>query len=288
MARRRSLGKGLDALIPGSSELAGGSPAQQEVPVADIRPNPRQPRAALDPEEQQLLADSIRRHGVLQPLLVSPSPDGVGYVLIAGHRRLEAARAAGLETVPVVLRQAGEQQRLELALIENLQRADLLPLEAAEGYRQLADDFNLSHDEIASRVGKSRSAVSNTLRLLKLAKGVKAALAKQRISEGHARALLGLSSAEAQEAAVATVLRRELSVRQTEALVRRMTSERSRRKPEPRPAEELDLEARLEASLGTRVNVKRGPRGGRLVIHFFSDEELNALADRLLAEDDSG
>lgn len=285
MARRRSLGKGLDALIPAGDDLAGQIPGQREVPVADIRPNPRQPRARVDPEELRQLADSIKKHGLLQPLLVSPSPDGVGYLLIAGHRRLEAARSAGLKAVPVVLRQAGEQQRLELALIENLQRTDLLPLEAAEGYRQLAEDFGLSHDEIAGRVGKSRSAVSNTMRLLKLAAAIKEALAGGKISEGHARALLGLNSFQAQEAALAAVLRRELNVRQTEELVRRMTSQPPRRKPERRSAEELDLEARLEASLGTRVNVKRGPRGGRLVIHFFSDEELNTLADRLLAED---
>jgi ParB family chromosome partitioning protein len=283
MARRRSLGKGLDALIPAGAEITG--PARQEVPVGDIRPNPRQPRAAVDAADLRGLADSIRRHGLLQPLLVSAAPDGQGYVLIAGQRRLEAARAAGLRSVPVIVRQAGEQQRLELAMIENLQRSDLLPLEAAEGYRQLADDFGLSHDEIASRVGKSRSAVSNTLRLLKLAAPVKGALAQGRISEGHARALLGLPTAQAQESAVRTVLSRELSVRQTEELVRRMLREPSRRKPQARPAEELDLESRLAASLGTRVTVRRGPRGGRLVIHFFSDEELNALADRLLADE---
>jgi ParB family chromosome partitioning protein len=285
MARRRSLGKGLDALIPGGAELAGREASRPEVPVGDIRPNPRQPRAAVDPGELRGLTDSIRRHGLLQPLLVSAAPDGEGYVLIAGQRRLEAARAAGLRTVPVIVRQAGEQQRLELAMIENLQRTDLLPLEAAEGYRQLAEDFGLSHDEVAAQVGKSRSAVSNTLRLLKLAPGVKAALAQAKISEGHARALLGLPDNRAQESALRVVLGRELSVRHTEELVRRMTSERPRRKPAHRPAEELDLEARLETALGTRVNVKRGPRGGRLVIHFFSDEELNALADRLLGED---
>jgi ParB family chromosome partitioning protein len=252
--------------------------------VGSIQPNPRQPRAAVDPEELRGLTDSIRRHGLLQPLLVSAAPDGEGYVLIAGQRRLEAARAAGLRTVPVIVRQAGEQQRLELAMIENLQRTDLLPLEAAEGYRQLAEDFGLSHDEVAAQVGKSRSAVSNTLRLLKLAPGAKAALARAKISEGHARALLGLADNRAQESALKVVLGRELSVRHTEELVRKMTSARPRRKLAHRPAEELDLEARLETALGTRVKVRRGPKGGRLVIHFFSDEELNALADRLLGE----
>jgi len=280
MARRRSLGKGLDALIPAGAELAG---PRQEVPVEAVRPNPRQPRASFDPEELQGLADSIRRHGLLQPLLVSAASDGEGFVLIAGQRRLEAARIAGLRSVPVILRQTGEQQRLELAMIENLQRADLLPLEAAEGYRQLAEDFGLSHDQIAERVGKSRSAVSNTLRLLKLAAAVRSALGQGRISEGHARALLGLPGAQAQEVALRAVLKRSLSVRQTEELVRRMLSERPQRRTASQPAEEADLENRLETSLGTRVQVRRGPRGGRLVIHFFSDEELNALVDRLLA-----
>jgi ParB family chromosome partitioning protein len=280
MARRRSLGKGLDALIPGGGERTG-----QEVPLDAIRPNPRQPRTAMDPEGLSGLAESIRRHGLLQPLLVSAEPGGDGYVLIAGQRRLEAARAAGLRSVPVIVRQAGEQQRLELALIENLQRSDLQPLEAAEGYRQLAEDFDLSHDEIASRVGKSRSAVSNTLRLLKLAAAAKAALGQGRISEGHARALLALPDARSQESALRTVIKRELNVRQAEELVRRMTNAPPRRKPTQRPAEELDLEARLETALGTRVSVRRGPRGGRLVIHFFSDEELNTLADRLLADE---
>ena len=285
MARRRSLGKGLDALIPGGSELAGREASRPEVPVGAIQPNPRQPRAAVDPDELGGLTDSIRRHGLLQPLLVTAAPDGEGYVLIAGQRRLEAARAAGLRTVPVILRQAGEQQRLELAMIENLQRTDLLPLEAAEGYRQLAEDFGLSHDEVAAQVGKSRSAVSNTLRLLKLAPGARSALAQAKISEGHARALLGLADHRTQESALKVVLGRELSVRHTEELVRKMTSARPRRRPAHRPAEELDLEARLETALGTRVKVRRGSRGGRLVIHFFSDEELNALADRLLGED---
>jgi ParB family chromosome partitioning protein len=239
----------------------------------------------MDPEGLSGLAESIRRHGLLQPLLVSAEPGGDGYVLIAGQRRLEAARAAGLRSVPVIVRQAGEQQRLELALIENLQRSDLQPLEAAEGYRQLAEDFDLSHDEIASRVGKSRSAVSNTLRLLKLAAAAKAALGQGRISEGHARALLALPDARSQESALRTVIKRELNVRQAEELVRRMTNAPPRRKPTQRPAEELDLEARLETALGTRVSVRRGPRGGRLVIHFFSDEELNTLADRLLADE---
>lgn len=280
MTPRRGLGKGLDALIPYEGGPAGGI---QEIPVGDIRRNPRQPRSRFDASELEELAASIRQHGVLQPLVISPAEDGDGYVMIAGERRLEAARLAGLASVPAVVRQASEQEHLELALVENLQRSDLGPLEAAEGYRQLTEDFGLSHQQVAEQVGKSRAAVTNTLRLLKLAHPVRSALAAGQISEGHARALLMLSTSQAQTAALQTVLTRELNVRQTEELVRRLGGER--RKPPPtrrQPPEEADLEERLRQSLGTRVSLRRGRRGGSLLIRFYSDEELNALVDRLL------
>jgi ParB family chromosome partitioning protein len=281
MTRRRGLGKGLDALIPSDeTEPRGGV---LEVPIDGIRPNPRQPRTQIDAGALRELAESIREHGILQPLIVSPEPFGGGYALVAGARRLEAARLIGLETVPVVVRRTDERLRLELALIENLQRADLNPLEAAEGYRQLAEDFGLSHDEVASRVGKSRAAVTNTLRLLRLTPAARQALSEGAISEGHARALLSLPSAQAQTAVLQTLLNRGLSVRQTEELVRRLAGERkspSRRRS--RPPEETDLEGQLRQALGTRVTLIRGRRGGRLIIHFYSDEELNALVDQIL------
>jgi ParB family chromosome partitioning protein len=279
------LGKGLDALLPAPSGEVPPAGAMPQVPLDEIRPNPRQPRGPVDPGELKELAVSIRQHGVLQPLLVSRLEPGGGYLLIAGQRRLEAARLAGLTTVPVIIRQADERQHLELALIENLQREDLNPLEAAEGYRQLAEDFGLSHDQVATLVGKSRTAVSNTLRLLKLAPAVQEALRAEEISEGHARALLGLTSGQAQSATLQTVIRRALNVRQTEELVRRLTGQRRTSPARSRHSpEESDLEARLRQSLGTRVSLRRGQRGGSLVIHFYSDEELNALVDRLLAE----
>ena len=285
MTRRRGLGKGLDALLPAPSGEVSPTGAMPEVPLDEIRPNPRQPRGPVDPGELKELAVSIRQHGVLQPLIVSRLELGGGYLLIAGQRRLEAARLAGLTTVPVIIRQADERQHLELALVENLQREDLNPLEAAEGYRQLAEDFGLSHDQVATLVGKSRTAVSNTLRLLKLAPAVREALRAEEISEGHARALLGLPSIQAQSASLQTVIRRALNVRQTEELVRRLTGQRRTSPARPRHTpEETDLEARLRQSLGTRVSLRRGQRGGSLVIHFYSDEELNALVDRLLAE----
>lgn len=275
-------------MIPAGQALETPPGGVLEVPVEAIRSNPRQPRLRIDADELKQLAASIRQHGVLQPLIVSPAEQGQGYVLIAGARRLEAARLAALSTVPVVVRQADERQRLELALTENLQRSDLNALEAAEGYRQLIEDFGLSHEHVAAQLGKSRAAVSNTLRLLKLPPVVQEALRAGEISEGHARALLGLPSPQAQAAALQTLVRRSLSVRQTEDLVRHLTGERrpTSRKTS-RPPEVTDLEERLRLSLGTRVTLKRGRRGGNLVIHFYSDEELNALVDRLLGDSPS-
>lgn len=287
MARKSGLGKGLDALIPqGEGSLPPSGVAQ--IAVDQIAPNPRQPRVKFDPDALDELAASIREHGVIQPLVVTRGERSDEYHLVAGERRLIAARQAGLRSVPVIFREADEQQRLELALIENLQRTDLTPLEAAEAYRQLADDFNLSHAEIADRVGKSRTTVTNTLRLLKLPLVVQQALVKGHITEGHARALLSLSSTEAQTAALQTVLSKGLNVRQTEELVRRLSGDTPSATPTPAPApdpEVRDLEARLRDALGTRVRLKRGARGGRLTIHFYSDEELNTLVERILGAD---
>jgi len=283
MTRKRVLGKGLDALIPAADGLPTASGGIMQISVDEIRPNPRQPRGALDPEELEDLSTSIREHGVLQPLLVTRPVDRDGFELIAGHRRLQAARMAGLRTVPAILRLTSDEEQLELALIENLQRTDLNALEAAEGYRRLADDFGLSHEAIAGRVGKSRVTISNTLRLLKLPEAVRRSLAQGAISEGHARALLSLPTAQAQTAALQAILRRGLNVRQTEELIRRLAgakaAARARRKRAP---EESDLEEQLRQSLGTRVTLRRGRNGGSLVIRFYSDEELNALVDQLL------
>lgn len=279
MTRRTGLGRGLEALIPGSDRPQGELVIQ--APVGDIQPNPRQPRSEFNAAELAELAESIQEHGVLQPLIVTTGgPDG--YILVAGERRLLAARLAGLETVPVIVRQASDQQRLELALIENVQRSDLAPLEAAEAFRQLAEEFELLHDDIARRVGKSRVAVTNTLRLLKLPESVRQALQEKKISEGHARALLALPGPQAQAAALQTILAHDLSVRQTEALVRRLSGEKPplAEKPAP-PPEVVDIEQRLEAVLGTRVKLNRRKGKGTLVLHFYSDEELEALINRL-------
>ncbi|MFH1523858.1 MAG: ParB/RepB/Spo0J family partition protein, partial [Chloroflexota bacterium] len=186
MPQKTGLGRGLGALIPGG-ENALSENGVMLVSVGMISPNPRQPRSMVHPEELEELTASVREHGVLQPLIVTPGDMDGQYILIAGERRLQAARLAGLTSVPVLVRQATDQQRLELAIIENVQRSDLSALEEAEAYRQLAEDFDLSHEAIATRVGKSRVAVTNTLRLLRLPDSVKNALIENRISEGHAR-----------------------------------------------------------------------------------------------------
>ncbi len=284
MPQKSGLGRGLGALIP-EGEHALPDNGVMLVSVAMIFPNPRQPRSTMHPEELKDLTASIREHGVLQPLIVTPGDMDGRYVLIAGERRLEAARLAGLASVPVLIRQASDQQRLELAIIENVQRSDLSALEEAEGYRQLAEDFDLSHEEIAGRVGKSRVAVTNTLRLLKLPDMIKNALIEGRISEGHARALLALATPEAQTAALNTVLKQELNVRQTEELVRKLSGEKPTRRQKSAPIPELvDLEERLRASLGTKVNLRAGRKGGSVTIYYYSNEELNALMGRLLSE----
>ena len=278
-SKKHGLGRGLDALLPVEPAPEGTS----EVAVALIRRNPRQPRSGMAEGELDELAASIKEHGVLQPLVVSAGAVPGEYTLIAGERRLEAARRAGLERVPVVVRAATEQERLLLALIENVQRADLSPLETAEAYRQLNDEFGLSHEEISKRVAKSRVAVTNTLRLLRLPEAVRRALASGQLTEGHARALLALPTYHAQAAAADTVIRKALNVRQTEELVRRLLGKRTT-KPAPArlPPDLRALQRKLQEAFGTRIDLRRAKRGGTLVFHFYSDEELDALADHLL------
>ena len=283
MTQKTGLGRGLDALILGSERPTSGS--VMELPVDKIHPNPHQPRSRMDPGEIDELAASIREHGVIQPLIVTEGDQPGVFTLIAGERRLLAARQAGLAAVPAIIREASDQQRLELALIENLQRTDLGPLEAAEAFRQLAEDFSLSHEEIAVRVGKSRAAVTNTLRLLKLPPSVQSALADGQISEGHARALLALPSPQSQAAVLGTITSRGLNVRQTEALVRKLTAgEPYHKETAPRAPEIVVLEDSLRASLGTKVTLNQRRKGGTVVIHYYSDEELTAIIDRIVGE----
>jgi len=282
MAQKSGLGKGLDALIPGGSS-APMNPPDSFVPISMVNPNPRQPRSTMNDENLEELAASIREHGILQPLIVTRDNITGMYTLIAGERRLRAAGMAGLEKVPVIIREVSDQERLELALIENIQRADLSPLETAAAYHQLDVEFNLSHEDIALRVGKSRTAVTNTLRLLKLPEEVKEALSIGKISEGHARALLGLPSNVAQLAALKTILTKDLNVRQVEELVRKLTGSKPPAiSPEPRDSQLVDLEEKLRDRLGTKVTLTHGNKGGTVTIHYYSDEELSSLLKILL------
>lgn len=281
MPQRTGLGKGLDALIPGGSSAVSEAGVAQ-VALDSIQRNPRQPRQNFKESELEELAASIREHGVIQPLIVAPAAGG-RYTLIAGERRWQAARRAGLRTVPVVVRNASDQQLLELALIENVQRADLNAIEEAEAYHSLVKEFGLSHEMIANRVGKSRVAVTNTLRLLDASSAVKQALVDGKITEGHARALLALNSAKAQEAALRTVVNIDMSVRQTEALARKLGGQKpASKKKSARNPNVNDIERRLRSSLGTKVALKHGKKGGALTIYYYSDEELDGLLEKLL------
>lgn len=287
---RRGLGRGLGALIPGGE----AGPGLLEVDTQDIVPNPRQPRSRMDPDSLLELADSIREHGLIQPLIVArvesegDSPDQATsprYQLIAGERRWQAAQMAGLEQVPVVVKEVTPQETLELALVENIQRADLNPLEEASAYRQLVDEFGLTQEKVAARVGRSRSSVANSLRLLGLPDEIKAPLAEGKISEGHARAILGLAALELQLLVLKAVFQRSLSVRQTEELVRRLSAQKPEKKQSKvSPPETSALETAFRSALGTKVNLVRSRKGGRLVIHFYSEEELQHLYDRIVEE----
>lgn len=284
MAKKSGLGRGLDALIPGWHEdaLPTVSDKVTSVAVEKIDPNPQQPRKSFDPEQLEDLAASIRQHGIIQPLILIPGDQNDRYFLIAGERRLRAAKLAGMAEVPAIIRTASEQEQLEFAIIENVQREDLNPLERARAYQNLLDGFSLTHDDIARQVGKSRVSVTNSLRLLNLPELAQEALSNGEISEGHARALLGLSGNKAIEAALDSVVSLNLNVRQTEALVNKLSGKISRpTAKQPRPAEIEDLENRLRQFFHTKVNLTRSARGGTISIAFYSDEELNAILDSL-------
>ena len=288
MTRRKSgLGKGLDALIPAEEEapVTAIAPGVIQVPLSTITPNPHQPRSPIRDQDLVELAASIEEHGVIQPLIVAQTVNG--YQLIAGERRWRASRLAGLSQVPVVVKEAAPKEMLELALVENIQRSDLNALEEAQADQQLMEEFDLTQEQVAKRVGKSRTAVANTLRLLNASRAVQQALLEDKISEGHARALLGLEKTEAQKNALDVVQNKGLNVRQTEDLVRRRTGEKKpKRKPsrkaQVRQEETRALEDDFRSALDTKVELTRDGEGGRLVIHFYSDEELDALYERIV------
>jgi len=281
---RHSLGRGLDVLLGQGPAPANATPqpAASEIPLERVSPNRQQPRTSFDPEGLSELAASIRRHGILQPIVVSRTADG--YELVAGHRRVLAARLAGKTSIPAVVRDE-VSDRLELALIENLQRTDLNAIEAARAYKLLMETYDLTQEQLAERLGKSRSAVANTLRTLSAPQPLQDAVLEGKIGEGHLRALLSLPLSDALHA-LATVVAKGLSVREAEALARKMVhpTRRGRARARLRGGDPdlAQVTTELRAALGTKVEVLRGRRGGRIAIQFYSDEDFERLYELLL------
>lgn len=287
--KRRALGRGLGALIRDTPPPAAPQQAERRVPIGEIRPNPRQPRRFFDEERIAELADSIRNQGILQPLVVRKMDNG--YELIIGERRFRAAQRAGLDRVPVVVKDVSDAESLEMALVENIQREELTPIEEALAYRQLMEEFHLTQEDVAHRVGKSRPVVTNLLRILNLPEEIKEEVDRGHLSVGHARALLALDTPEQQLETARKIIRQGLSVRETETLVSRAAN------PEPpvlalppveAPPRRLDihihvaaLEEELMRTLGTKVRLLPKKKGGRLEIEYYSNEELEGLVRRI-------
>lgn len=276
MAKAKGLGRGLDALF-GDEQASSAAP--QGIRLSDIEPNPRQPRQDFDPAALEELAQSIRENGVITPITLRKTGDT--YQIIAGERRWRASRMAGLHEIPAVVLDVDENTAYALALIENLQREDLNPMEEAEGYRRLTQELGLTQEQAARRVGISRPAVANALRLLSLPKAVAALLRDKEISAGHARALLPLEDPERMEQAAKTVIEQQLSVRQTELLVKRLLSQ-PKDAPEKQPDIYVaDLERAMEALTGHRIAIQPGAKKGRVVIEYYGNEDLEAVCDAL-------
>jgi ParB family transcriptional regulator, chromosome partitioning protein len=267
------------AAAPSSDRVSYADAQIQEIDVTQIVPNPYQPRKTFDQVALQELADSIKEHGVIQPLVVTKTP--TGYELVVGERRFRASQLAGLEKVPAIVKQQLEDQtKLEVALIENIQRQELNPIEEAQAYDRLIKTFKLTQDQVAKKVGKSRPAITNTLRLLNLPAEIQRAVVEGKISEGHARAILGLTDPERQLLMYKMVQEQGLNVRQVEAKVRELTVKRQMDAAAPDP-QLMALETELRSKLGTQVKIQRQGRGGKIMIEFFSDEDLNDIVHKL-------
>ncbi len=283
MTQKRGLGRGLSALIPTEDDSIKQEGNVHNLPVSVIRPNPHQPRGKMAEEVLAELAASIKEHGLIQPLIVTGSAGE--YTLIAGERRWRAAQLAGLTEVPAIIKEATPQEMLELAIIENIQRADLNPLEEAYAYQQLMDEFGLTQEEVSKRVGKGRSTVANLVRLLTLPDSIQQAVIDNRISGAHARALLPLPTPEMQTNALNQIIKLSLSVRQTESLVKNLLSDQKPKSDKKRltlPAELVSLQTQFEQALGTRVNIQKGAKGGKVVIHYYSDDDLQAIYEIII------
>lgn len=280
--RKGGLGRGLGALIPTDVPVSSGGTSLQEIPTSDIEPNRYQPRDHFDEESLASLTASVRELGVLQPILVRPGAEPGRYELIAGERRWRAAKRAGLPSVPAIVREVDDLDSLEQAVVENLHRQDLNPLEEAAAYQQLIEDFDLTQERLAERVGKSRSAVANTLRLFQLPPSIQKMVAENQLSAGHARALLGTPDRAFQEGLAKRAVAQGLSVREVEDAVRRREAEQDEDEAAPpvtalRPAGLLELEELLANHLDTRVSVSMGARKGRVVIDFATLEDLERI-----------
>ena len=282
MAVQKGLGKGVGVLFGDYLEESIDKSPYQVLPIYKIEPNPEQPRQDFDEEELQALADSISTHGILQPLTVREQNSGY-YQIIAGERRWRAARLAGLTEIPAVIIEADDKKAMELALIENLQRQDLNPVEEALGYQSLMSDFGLTQEDTAARVGKSRPAVANALRLLNLCPDILAQLRRGELSAGHARAVLSLKSEKKQKEAAQKIIALGLSVRQAELLCKNLESEPKKEKPETLQVDYIgECEKNLSKHLGRGVKIVNGKRKGRFELEFYGQEDLQALLDLLL------
>jgi ParB family chromosome partitioning protein len=280
MAQKNALGKGLGAIFPDLLNDIGKKAPQTTCGIEELRPNRYQPRKNFNDEDQKQLVASIRQSGIIQPIVVRKHDKG--YEIIAGERRWRAAQAAGLKDVPIVIREASDMEAAEMSLIENIQREELNPLEEANAYVTLMDKFTLSQEEIATRVGKDRSTIANTVRLLKLPAKAKTALIDKKISSGHARCLLSLNTAEEQMAILDLILKKELNVRETERLVQNAKKQPIEKRPVARDRFLADLEKSFSAKLMAKVQIKGSPQKGAIEVSFTSMDELNRLASLIL------
>ncbi len=289
--KKKGLGRGLEALMGVSEPVVTPAKTEEkpapktaesgvvELKIALVEPNREQPRKQFDEEKLQILADSIKTHGVIQPILVKEREKGY-YMIIAGERRWRAAKRAGLKTIPAVVKNLEEQKVMEVALVENLQREDLNPIDTANGYRFLAEKFNLTQEEISTRVGKSRSAIANTLRLLTLPEFVQDKLFDGTLTEGHARSLIGLNEKDAL-AIAEKIIADGLSVRATEELIRRLKKPESKKTIPEKSVHHRAVEKDLSKKLGTKVQLLLGPKKGKIVIEYYSDDELNQILEKI-------
>ena len=287
MAKKKmgGLGKGLDLLFADLPETTSDDAAASTLPLREIEPDPAQPRKQFDDDALNQLADSITENGLLQPIAVRPKKLGTGYIIIAGERRWRAARLAGLDEVPVIIKDVSDEQAAALALIENLQREDLNPIEVAEGCHQLIEKYGLTQETAAKKLGKSRSSVTNSLRLLALPQEVRHKVSEGILSAGHAKVLLGLPTQELMQQAAEEIEANGLNVRQTEALCKKLAKPAKSPKPKPdpfnRPKRAVEIEAALKEVTGSEVHVEYKDGKGSLKIDFYSDEMLQKFADLL-------